>query len=213
MEKIKIKALIFDVGGVLFLAKNKQGQKNLMSSYKEFCKLLPGINISGEEFFEKSKETYFQSTRGEISKEQVLDNLSKILNLSQEKVEDLITNTLKENVIENKDLTELIIDLKKNGYKTGILSIQWHLYTNVLTPKKYNSIFDESVISCFDKIRKPDPRSYKLILKKLNVKPEETLFVDDKQENLDAAKKLGIKTLVFENNKQFFNGLRTLGVS
>jgi len=205
-----IKAIIFDIGGVLFLAKDKQNKKNLMSSYKEFCKLLPGINISGEEFFEKSKETYFQSTRGEISKEQVLDNLSKILNLSQEKIEDLITNTLKENVIENKDLTKLIIDLKKKGYKTGILSIQWHLYTNILIPKKYGLIFDKSVISCFDKIRKPDPRAYILILEKLGVKPEESLFVDDKQENLDAAEELGINTLIFKNNKQFFKELKEI---
>ena len=203
-----IKALIFDVGGVLFLAKDKQ--RDLMLSYKELCKLIPKINMSGEEFFEKSKKIYFSSTKGEISKEQTLDSLSKILNISPKKVEELIIKALKDNIVENKDLIKLIRNLKKKGYKTAILSIQWHLSLKILNPKRYSKLFDESVISCFDKIRKPDPKSYQLILEKLKVKPEEALFVDDKQENLDAAEKLGIKSLIFENNKQFFTELKKL---
>jgi len=64
------------------------------------------------------------------------------------------------------------------------------------------------VISCDDKIRKPEPESYFLSLNKIGVKPEEALFIDDKPENLDAAEKLGINTLIFKNNKQFFKELK-----
>ena len=68
-----IKALIFDIGGVLFLPKGKISEsKNLLSSYKELCLLFKGINMSGEEFWEKSREVYLKSTKGEITKKQQL---------------------------------------------------------------------------------------------------------------------------------------------
>lgn len=49
-------------------------------------------------------------------------------------------------------------------------------------------------------LRKPDPLIYFKVMKQSNLKPEETLFLDDCEENLEAAKRLGIKTeLVSEN--------------
>lgn len=44
-------------------------------------------------------------------------------------------------------------------------------------------------------MRKPDPKIYLLTCSKLNVKPEECLFMDDTLENIEAAKKLGMKTI------------------
>lgn len=208
------KALIFDIGGVIFLPKDKKKRefKNLLSSYKELCFLLKGISMLGEEFWEKSKDIYLKSTKGEITKKQQLVFLSKILDLSQEKVESLFTKTIRSNIIENKPLYNLITKLKKKCYKLGILSIQQHLSKESLIPKKYKEIFDSMVISCDDNVRKPDLKSFELILKRLKVRPEEALFVDDKQENLDAAKKLEINTLIFKNNKQFFSELKERGI-
>jgi len=67
-------------------------------------------------------------------------------------------------------------------------------------------------ISCDDGLKKPDEKAFELILQRLGVKPEESVFIDDKQENLDAAKKLGMKIALFENNKQFFSCLREMGI-
>jgi len=208
----KVRAFIFDIGGVLFLAKSKRkrASKNLLSSYKELCFLLEGINLPPEEFWEQSKDIYLQSTKGDISKEKTLNSLSKILSLSPNKVEILFTKAVKKNVIENKKLNQLILKLKKRGYKTGILSIQWPLSKDILVPSKYYKIFDVLVISYVDKIRKPDPKSFKLILKKLKVQPEQAVFIDDKQENLDIAQSLRIKTILFKNNNQFLRELNKL---
>ena len=59
-EKNIIKAIVWYIGGVIYLAKDKSKRvsKNLLSSYKEFWILLKGINIHNEELFEKSKEIY-----------------------------------------------------------------------------------------------------------------------------------------------------------
>lgn len=67
-------------------------------------------------------------------------------------------------------------------------------------------------ISCDDKLRKPDKKAFELILERLKVRPEESIFIDDKQENIDAAEKLGIKTILFENNNDFFAYLNIIGI-
>ena len=81
-----------------------------------------------------------------------------------------------------------------------------------MIPNKYYENFDAIEISCDDKLRKPDKKSFELIFKRLDVNPKESLFLDDKQENLDEAKKLGMKTVLFKTNKQFFLDLEKLGI-
>ncbi len=49
--------------------------------------------------------------------------------------------------------------------------------------------------SCRVGIRKPDPRIFELILEKLQVVPEEAIFLDDIGMNLKVAQKLGLKTI------------------
>lgn len=209
-----VKAIIFDIGGVLFLVKDKKKRftKNLLSSYKEFCKLVVGIKPSYEELFERSLETYFKSAVGQISKKETIDRLSKILHKSPAATQKLLLNTTRNNVIENKVLLRYVSKLKNRGYRLGILSTQWPIYSEILIPREYHSLFDSLVISCTDKVRKPDPEAYQLILKRLGVKANQTILVDDKQENLIPAEKLGMGTILFTNNVAFLRDLKRFGI-
>ena len=78
--------------------------------------------------------------------------------------------------------------------------------------KKYHQNFDALQISCDDGFRKPDRRAFEFIMNKLKVKPKESIFVDDKQKNLDAAEELGMKTILFKNNPQFFRDIKKFGI-
>lgn len=206
--KEKIKAIILDVGDVLFLVKNKSKRetKNLLSSFKEACLLLKGINLNWDKY-EVLREIYQKSSKGEISKKQTLNLFSKELGVSAKRVENSFREVYKNNTMENRSLYKKILALKKQGYKIGLLSIQFHLSKKVLIPKKYYQNFDALEISCDDKLKKPDEKAFKFVLKKLKVKPEEAIFVDDKQENLDAARNLGMQIILFQNNKQFIKDL------
>ena len=214
MER-KIKALIFDVGAVLCLVKNmkKRTSKNLLSSYREACFLLKDISVDPEQVYSNTKEIYFKSSAGKISKTEALGLFSKALDVSPKKTEKVFEDVYRKNTIENKKLYDHVLKLKKEGYKIGILSTQFHLSKKILIPEKYYKNFNALVISCDDKLKKPDPKSFELILRRLRVKPNQVLFIDDKQENLDAAEKLSIKSLIFKNNTQFFNGLKKLGIT
>ncbi|MFA5778480.1 MAG: HAD family phosphatase [Candidatus Paceibacterota bacterium] len=207
-----IKALIFDVGGVLLLAKDtkKRTDKNLLTSYKEVCFLLEDIDKTPDEIFKDTIDIYRKSSTGEISKEETLELYSQTLGIPSKKIEELFEDLYKKNVIENKGLYEFILDLKTGGYAVAILSTQFHLSKNILIPPKYYEDFDALEISCDDGLKKPDQKCFMSILEKLNIKPEESIFIDDKQENLDAAENLGMKSLIFKDNEQFFEDLKKL---
>ena len=51
-------------------------------------------------------------------------------------------------------------------------------------------------------LKKTDTQAYKIIAQKINLKPEEILYIDDKQVNIDAAKKAGMAIILYESNKQ-----------
>lgn len=56
--------------------------------------------------------------------------------------------------------------------------------------------FDEVVLSTDHQIRKPDPRIFQITADKLGLRPEQCVFVDDTEDNLAAAARLGM-TVVF----------------
>jgi len=111
----------------------------------------------------------------------------------------------------NEFLYELIKSLRKK-FIIGVLSDQWYLSRDVLIPKSDNKYFDFVIISYEVKMRKPDPEIYKLLLRKVRhfdkkIKPSEILFIDNRVYNLEPARKLCIKTILFEDNKQFVEEL------
>jgi putative hydrolase of the HAD superfamily len=57
-------------------------------------------------------------------------------------------------------------------------------------------------------VKKPDLAAYQILLNRLNVLPEEILFIDNKEENVKAAKTLNIDGIVFFNAKQLIEELK-----
>ena len=113
MVKQKIKALIFDVGGVLFLPKDNGKEKHLLSSFKEACLFLGEFGINAEESFKNLRNIYLDSSRGKISKEKTLNLMSKELGVPQKRLEGLFEKIYRDNTIENKELYDYVIGLKK----------------------------------------------------------------------------------------------------
>ncbi|MFI3256858.1 MAG: HAD family phosphatase [Spirochaetales bacterium] len=97
-----------------------------------------------------------------------------------------------------QDVSDWALSLKKDGYKLGILSNMPYefldLYEKEIPP------FVEADFACFScrvKLIKPEPEIYMHTLKGLGVQPEEAVFFDDIQENIDAACALGIHGFVW----------------
>ncbi len=92
------------------------------------------------------------------------------------------------------------LKLKEGGILTAILS---NMGDNVLANMKrefdWLPRFDVLVWSFQLRMAKPDPAIYHHVLKELGTQPEETLFLDDKLVNIEAALALGFKAIQFSN--------------
>ncbi len=93
---------------------------------------------------------------------------------------------------------EFMKELKKRGYHLYGLSNTGMRFANYVKNSKWDQNFEGYVFSAQEKIMKPDDRIYQLLLNRYNLHPNECLFVDDRQENIDAAKRNGMNGFTFD---------------
>ena len=94
----------------------------------------------------------------------------------------------------------MIQDLKDKGYKVYYLS-NWSAWTHDLLQEAgkfdFLKLMDGGVFSYDVGYMKPDEEIYKILLNKYKINPEEAIFFDDREENIEAANKLGIHGIHF----------------
>lgn len=205
--KNKIKAIIFDVGGVLAInsrASQRQiGPHHNLGVHESIAKKL---NISLDQYFDSIDTTYAKSIIGELPRKNTIKIIAKNLRISKRKLKKLYYESYGKNFKQNQQLFEQAFQLKQQGYQIAVLSDQWHLSKDALMPRKLYRKFNPVIVSCDKKVamRKPNPKIYRLILKKLKLKPSQTIFIDNQEWNIKPAEKIGMKTIIFENNTQLF---------
>jgi putative hydrolase of the HAD superfamily len=74
-------------------------------------------------------------------------------------------------------------------------------------------LFDEYVLSFEAGIAKPDPRIYRIALARAGASAPEAVFIDDRIENIEAARRLGLHTILFEDGTDLEEAFRGLGMS
>jgi len=109
---------------------------------------------------------------------------------------------------------DIFKELKDSGkYKIYALS-NWSAETMEIAFSRFDFLdwFDGMVISGLEKMRKPEPAFYQLLLDRYNVKPEDALFIDDNKRNIIAAEKMGIKSIHFTSAAELRTALVTINV-
>lgn len=114
----------------------------------------------------------------------------------------IYTSVLKASVGADPKMYELIEELKHNQIRVGLLSNINDRYTKLIRDFGFYDPFDPCLLSCEIGLDKPDPKAYEFLLSKLNIPAEEVVFIDDKLENIEAAKKMGIDAILFESAPQ-----------
>ena len=100
----------------------------------------------------------------------------------------------------NNKLIDFIASELKNKYKVSLLS---NVGPDQVCDMAHLSIFDDKVLSCEVDLVKPEPEIYILAAKRLGIKPEECIFVDDNTENVEAAKKVGMNGIIYSDFQNF----------
>lgn len=107
-------------------------------------------------------------------------------------------------------LIKFAAELREQGIKTAVLSNMATPVAFVFRHSPELKQFDPVIISCDVGMRKPEPEIYKLMLQKLGLQAEECIFVDNRSDNIAAAKALGFHTVQDKNNKQVIRKIKQL---
>ncbi len=198
---MKIKTIMFDWGGVCVKGKlaekvgkkigprMKKSPKSVTIAYLKYCWEYQTGRITAKEFWKRVQEDLGTSlTREELIKSHV---------------------TAREL---NKGVIELIKKLKTN-YKVMLVTNTYKEYYEHSNKRyKIDKIFDDIVLSYKIKGRKPEPKVYREALRRARCRPEEVVFIEDKNKHLIPARKLGMRTILYKNQTDLKQRLKKIGV-
>ena len=111
-----------------------------------------------------------------------------------------------------EESVELFRQLKQNGkYKLYALT-NWSSETFPKALELYDFLhwFDGRVVSGEEKMRKPFPEFYRVILDRYNLTPSQTLFIDDNLRNVNAAEEIGLHIIHYQSPSQLKHELEKL---
>lgn len=151
--------------------------------------------------------------RGKIMMDEFWKAYAQKLNSDPILIEVVWNQTFEKNIEINKNVESIIKKLKKLGYKVAVCTNTIKAFSDIHIKNNDYAIFDFVIISCEIGMRKPDREIYEFVLKKLNVEPEECVFIDNELENVEGAKKAGMKTILFENANQLKDNLKKCGIN
>lgn len=189
-----IKAVIFDMGGVLLRTTDLTPREQLAER--------AGISRHDLEMLVFASQTALLAETGAIREEDHWNFVFESLKIPpEEQVEFQRKFWSKDRADYN--LLDFINGLREN-YRTGLLSNAWDGIRPAMQAHfpHFLEVFDVVVFSAEVGMRKPDPRYYQWILDQLGVAAPEAIFVDDWQPNVDAARELEIKAVRFTNPEQ-----------
>ncbi len=116
-------------------------------------------------------------------------------------------------VVHNDYAIPWIMALKEKGYRTLYLSnFSRKARVECAQALDFLPYLDGGILSYQEKVIKPMPEIYELLIERYQLVPEECVFLDDTLVNLEAAGKFGIHTIQFKNQAQAIEELRALGV-
>lgn len=198
-----IKALIFDVSGVLTHAR-------FPHAYEAF---VHKINLPSDLVADYFKNDLEKQLLGQSDLHNIYTNLSdKLEGISETAFKEKWVSTIAESTTINEELLTQI-DTWREIYTCGILTNNTEGRGIFDEHIKLHAHFDFVLESYKERIKKPNPEFFKLGLHYAKCAPGEALYVDDQQRHVDAANGVGMHGIVFTNNEQLLQDLISYGIT
>ena len=155
--------------------------------------------------------TWFEYERGRVSQAECYARVGEEFGVPQADVDEALKQA-RESLRPNEELLALVRELKARFAGRlrvfALSSISLPDYEYVIKLPTDWSIFDKVFPSALLGERKPDLAAYEKVVQETGVDPSTTVFVDDKIENVEAARTLGIHGIVFDKQEGVFQALR-----
>jgi putative hydrolase of the HAD superfamily len=203
-EIFMIKAVIFDVGGVLIRTAERDGRIR----WDQKLGLEPGQ--TEELVFASEMGTKAQA--GAVSDDALWQWLGEHLALSPAELAQFRADFWAGDALD-EELAAYIRRLRP-AYQTAIISNATdNLRRTLQTTYPIAGAFDLIVCSAEEQVMKPDRRIYQRTLERLEREPEETVFIDDFAHNVAAARELGMHAIHYRPDTDAPAALATMGVA
>ena len=190
---VNLRAVIFDMGGVLMRTVDQEPRRMLAA------RLGVILNELYDQIF--SSESARLATLGKISTQEHWEQVRSHFGISPDEFPKAIQQFWEGDLLDQSLLRYL--GTLRERYKVALLSNAWDNMRDILENEwKIASDFDEVIISAEIGLAKPDHRIYQLTLSRLGVGADEAVFVDDFVENVDAARWLGMRAIHFRSPDQ-----------
>ncbi len=200
-----IKAVCFDFGGVI----------ELYEHGKIMPKIAELLNVPVADFrTEYFKNNHLTNVENQNWEEIIIKTVSNF-NTSIE-IETAVRAMVHKWVANKKLNTELLSwfpILKQKGFKIGILSNNTTKLREEIKAKGIHNLADVILISAEIGFQKPHKEAFCALFEKLNVLPQETIFIDDANKSLEKAGEIGYHPILFRDNEQLKKDLQNFGIS
>ncbi len=198
-----IKALIFDVGGVLLRTEDFTGRRKWEARFGL------GDWQLAEAVFDNPEAN--AATLGQATEAEVWESVRRRFGLTADELAELRRDFWGGDRFDDQ-LLDWVAGMRRR-YRTGILSNAWGGARKFLTSQpEIAAAFDELVISAEEGLRKPQPEIYDRALKRLKVAAGEAVFVDDMLENVEAARRIGMAGIHFKPGLDVPGEMARLGI-
>ncbi|WP_233141142.1 HAD family hydrolase [Aggregatibacter actinomycetemcomitans] len=111
------------------------------------------------------------------------------------------------------DTVALLEPLKRSGVRLLALT-NWSNETFYFAEERFPFLteFEGILVSGYERLAKPDPRIFNLLIERYHLNPQHTVFIDDNLRNVEGARNVGLHTLQFTHAQKLKQDLITLGV-
>lgn len=188
-----IKAVVFDIGGVLEITPDR----GVNGKWEQIFNLQPG------ELDKKLVSVWRGGSWGTMTEAQTRENIRDIMGMTEAQLTEFMDDIWREYLgTPNVELIAYFRSLH-GKYKTGIISNSFvGAREREQALYQFEDMTDTIVYSHEVGMSKPTPRIYEMAWERLGVKPDEMIFIDDREEAIEAANALGIHGIVFKDNAQ-----------
>lgn len=173
-----MKNIVFDLGRVVFA----QNPNKSSEEYKRFFSYVAQSPMP---------QFWVDYDMGVSSFDKVVSDLSAYRGVEEDYTRSMILASIsrQETIVATE---ALIQDLKRAGYKLYVLSNMSREFIDFLRKQPVYSNFDGEVVSCEEGVVKPMPSIYEILIKRYDLDVAQTMFIDDRIENVEVAKQFGI---------------------
>ena len=188
-----VRNVIFDLGGVLL----DWNPDHIVSRFQPVPELRPALKAA---LFGHADWRLFD--RGTLTESELIERVQLRVGSTRPEVEAILDG-IRESLVEKPETVKLMRALQEQGTPLYCLSnMPATLYTHLRQRHTFWDAFSGIVISGEVRMMKPEPEVFRHLLATFNLRPEESVFIDDVLANIESAKQVGLHTVWFKDAAQ-----------